>query len=964
MAAFIVDGGESSRAPRRALRMIASMLGGIGLVILSGVAAAQEPAPAEPAPAEPAPAEPAPAEPAPAEPAAAEPAPAAPAAEGEVAVEGAVTTDGAVTSATAEDGETGEVVITVDRRRKNIQDYSGTASSLGEEELSRLGIQSVREIASQVPGLQIGVQEGNTEVYIRGVGSDNNTELGDPAVAVHMDGIYLPRPRGIGSVFFDIARVEVNSGPQGTLRGRNALGGSVNIVTNEPVLGEFQANAEAAFGNYSTRRYQGMVNIPLGDKVAVRLAAYSEVHDPYWTNGGPVYHIPAAESADNYALRGTFKYQPSEAFSATLAADYLRERGTGYLGAEFNGRLTARGDVNDTPDDPSDDPFLPFDVNGIDNPRSSYLRGMTPATDLWHYGLRGNLLYDFGPLAVEALGSYRSLRYTQNTGSNSGAVFPGYGYAGANPDRYGSGYWDSRSQSVIGELRAFAPDTARLRWTVGAFYFDEDQQVFLGQTSDPADFFGGGEFNMPDVKGGSVAGYADATFDIVDSFRVLGGIRVTHEDKSRKGGLWSLMNNLPGGGAEPIRYGTEGFRYEGLDRTDYDSAVTNDLERRVQLFLNGVDSFGSRDTLPQVLCADPVEGQPRVVPNDDGIGLRCAAGVNPTLADNALTQIPQNNEVENVFVDWRAGVEFDLAADNLLYATVSTAHKAGGFNDTSPLDSPGDDGGLYYNTEYDPESVVAYEIGSKNMFLEKTLKVNASAFYYDYKDYVFQTIVAVVEDPDPMDDQEPQSSAVRQNAAGASVMGLDLDLTYALPLGLEAEVHVLLLNARFGDGTIVSDSRIGFGGTDNYLVDISDNWLPRASPITVNFSLSQLIFTDIGAFDWIVSGQTVGKHYMSVYNGEGEFLPPAPGEDYSAAALAQQALPGPNAQRLTDVVPTYTRFDLGGGWKHPDGRISIGGYVNNVLNVAYPTSIISTPGLNLRFFNPPRTAGVRFRVDW
>jgi outer membrane receptor protein involved in Fe transport len=244
------------------------------------------------------------------------------------------------------------------------------------------------------------------------------------------------------------------------------------------------------------------------------------------------------------------------------------------------------------------------------------------------------------------------------------------------------------------------------------------------------------------------------------------------------------------------------------------------------------------------------------------------------------------------------------------------------------------------------------------------LKLNASAFLYDYSDYVFQTIVAVVEDPNPDDDQEPQASAVRQNAANASVMGLDLDVTYALPFGLEAEVHVLLLNARFGEGKAVSDSRIGFGGSDNYLVDISDHWLPRASPITLNFALSQLIFTEIGAFDWIVSGQTVGKHYMTVYNGEGAFLPPAEGEEYSMAALDQQAIAGPNAQRLTDVVPTYTRFDLGAGWKHPDSRISIGGYVNNVANVAYTTSIISTPGANLRFFNPPRTAGVRVRVDW
>jgi outer membrane receptor protein involved in Fe transport len=64
------------------------------------------------------------------------------------------------------------------------------------------------------------------------------------------------------------------------------------------------------------------------------------------------------------------------------------------------------------------------------------------------------------------------------------------------------------------------------------------------------------------------------------------------------------------------------------------------------------------------------------------------------------------------------------------------------------------------------------------------------------------------------------------------------------------------------------------------------------------------------------------------------------------------------------VVPTYTRFDLGAGWTHPDGRLSINGYVNNAFNIAYATTIVSTPDLNLRFFNPPRTAGVRVRVEW
>jgi hypothetical protein len=228
---------------------------------------------------------------------------------------------------------------------------------------------------------------------------------------------------------------------------------------------------------------------------------------------------------------------------------------------------------------------------------------------------------------------------------------------------------------------------------------------------------------------------------------------------------------------------------------------------------------------------------------------------------------------------------------------------------------------------------------------------------------VFQTIVTVTEDPTPNDGMDNSSSvAVRQNAASSSVLGLDAEIAYSLPAGLEAGVRALVLDARFGDNTIVNDSRIGFDVSD-YRVDIGGNWLPRASPITLNYTLSQFLPTGAGIFNWIVSAQTRATHYMSVYNGDGHLLPQATGTEPTTQSYNDLNRPN-GAARLTDEVPTYTRFDIGIGWKHTDGRLAIDGFVNNVGNIAYATSIISTPGLNLRFYNPPRTAGVKVRVDW
>ncbi len=966
---------EGEMLMKTRLRTVGMMLGGITALAYATEAAAQTPAP-EPAPeptppsdpappADPVPVEPAPADPAPAPlPAPAEPAPAAEAVPLEAAVEPAFPAE----AGAAEGGDLDEVIVTVDRRAKNLQDYSGVASAFSEKRLTTLGISNVRELSAMVPGLQIGTQEGNTEVYIRGIGSDNNTELGDPAVALHIDGVYIPRPRGIGSMFFDIERVEVNSGPQGTLRGRNAMGGSVNIVTAQPKLGEFGANAEATFGNYALRRYTGMVNIPVGDAVAFRFAGFSEVHDPYYENAGPIHDIVPSENADAYALRGTFRYQPTVRFNATLAYDLTAERGTGYLGSNFQDALT-RMDDNGTPDDPDDDVPDPVDIHGLDNPRRTYLRGMQPSVDMKHQGGRVNLTYDAGPVIVEGLGSYRALKYQQITGSNAGLVFPGRDLSDVNTDNFSQNQWDSRSKSFIAELRLYAPDTARFRWTIGGFYFNEVQDVVLGQTTDPGVGYGGGEFNMPGVEGGSFAGYADGTFDVVESFRVLGGIRVTRETKTRNGGLWGIWVNLdrdamtdPLQAGDPVaglgRFGTEGFLYRGLNRPTYEPESYS-REDRVNFFLDGIESFGARDEVALNLCNDPLPAddpadQTRLIVNDDG-NFRCRNGIRDSVPDNIFSIVPQNNEVKNTYVDWRAGVEFDASADSLLYATVTTGHKAAGFNDTQDVGGPD-----LFNLDYDLESMISFELGSKNTFLERALRLNASAFVYRYSNMQFQTVVSVGEDPPG--DEDPPSSAVRQNAKEAAMAyGLDLDVVYRLPAGLEAEVHALFMDSSFGDGTIVNDARIGFGPDDNYLADIGGNKLPRSSAMTLNYALSQLIFTEAGSFNWMIQGQTRTTHYMTVFNGNGERLSePAPGVELTDTAEALADDP----RRLNDEVPTYTRFDVGAGWTHPDGRLSINGFVNNLTDIAYITSLNTNPGLNLRFFNPPRTAGVRVRVDW
>ena len=170
----------------------------------------------------------------------------------------------ATSTGAADSGGLQEIVVTAERHEESVQKAPLTIQVIGADSLKESGLTSAVDIAKLTTGVQIGVGGSSTQIYIRGVGDFAFNPLANPGVAFNVDGVYIARPDGLGGNFYDVARVEVLKGPQGTLYGRNANGGSINVITNEALVGETSGDFNLEYGNFNLIHTDGAVNLPVG----------------------------------------------------------------------------------------------------------------------------------------------------------------------------------------------------------------------------------------------------------------------------------------------------------------------------------------------------------------------------------------------------------------------------------------------------------------------------------------------------------------------------------------------------------------------------------------------------------------------------------------------------------------------------------------------------------------------------
>lgn len=686
------------------------------------------------------------------------------------------------TAASSIDGLT-EIVVTAEKRPSTAQRTAIALSVFDAETLTKNGVGNVQQLANFSPSINIGQAAGASVVTIRGVSSRDTTEIGDPAVAISIDGVYLQRPTGMNASFYDIERVEALRGPQGTLYGRNATGGAINILTRKPD-DKRGGYVSMDAGNYNMINVDGAVNLPVSDTLAARLSVVSRYNEGYRDTG-------VSRGDDNVARGGRlqFLWKPTDRVKVLLGGSFLHQGG---IGAVYSNRaIPVGGTLADVRPASS-----AYDATHYSQNYAGYFN-----TNI--YTVNGQVDVDLDLATLTYIGSFNQTNY-RHSWDNDANDRQGYIYSR-----------NERSGDQSHELRLASNNPIGFHWQVGAYYFNEDLDLHNRFDNTNAS---GTRVNLReyfyDVNTKSYAFFGQAGYDLTSRIKLSAGVRYSNDEKSRVGPQYvgSLTQNISNGTA-----------------------------------------------------------------------------VRPYSVENSSSKSDK--------FTYHAGIDFQVTPRNLVYAKFDTGYKAGGFNNF----------GL---GQYNPETLVAWEIGSKNRFFGNALQLNLSAYHYDYKDQQVSQYIAT------------QAATQIVNAGKSEIYGAEAELTWLVARGTQLDLSTSYLHGRFTDLAVAN-------GTSN--LSLSGNRTVQSPTWSLSGGLQH---------DFMIGGITVtprvqtqyrSGYYLTIYN------------------------------RANDYQRAFMRTDLSLTLALENTKFSLQAYVRNIENkVVISNAEQSALYGGVRYqYDAPRTYGAR-----
>jgi iron complex outermembrane receptor protein len=510
-----------------------------------------------------------------------------------------------------------EIVVTAQRRAEDVQHAALAIDVVSPLSISLASATRATDLQNFVPALRIS-ESGNAQqsLYLRSVGTLSAQSYSDPAVSFNVDGIALGRTSSMTGVMYDLNRVEVLKGPQGTLYGRNATGGAINIVPNQPKLGVTDGEVSITLGNYGEVHPEIYVNAALTDSSAARLAMTYTKHDGYQTDG--------TSDADDYAGRGQYLYQFTDDLSVRVAGDYAHDGGHNAGGTLMALQNPFTGSVTTSPygrnvgnDDPRYSALLGNQYSFISGRFFGPIQG-TLNTENKFWGFLTEITWHSPIGTLTILPAYRR--------SNLSGLGNTFGYSQIVEEQDG--------QSSL-EMRLASDNSGLIRWIVGGYYFHESIDAiyqFNQQALAP----------VQDLNTGTLskAGFARLTLAPIEDFRASAGLRYTDDRKTFDGTSRILVDVCTAAGPIP-------------------ACPTAPLVPPASSFGSLVSQLQLFPIIPNALYGSALPG--------------AANSVFPLIIK------PINDSENFTKITWHAGLEYDLAKNSLLYANWDSGYHAGGF---------------------------------------------------------------------------------------------------------------------------------------------------------------------------------------------------------------------------------------------------------------------------------------------
>lgn len=789
------------------------------------------------------------------------------------------------------------IVVTANKKEQSIQDVSLSIQAFDEEGLAEGGIDDVSRLEFLVSGVNFSFTGNDAKFNVRGANSTNTFSDNSSIVGAYVDGVYKARASQQSRAFFDVERLEFLKGPQGTLYGRNTFAGALNLYTNKPVLGEYEAGLTVGYERFDTFKGEGFINIPLGDDIAVRYAGYVQKGDGYIENLAG----PDIGQQDDKGFRISGYWEPSNNFNATVRFQHSREDGreAGLFGYTFLCRnVTPSGhtDAFGSEQDCANPNRGALGSDGTTNfAANSGLPGTGPFTisqdyvpdvDLQENVVSLELNLDVGPGSFKSISSYTDFRN----------LF-GFDFDfSANPNSVGG--FDETAEAITQELTFTSDLDGPFNFTTGAYYSYDEQffsfSIFQQTQRDdsqrgvavpvldnagnpvisngaplllpilsatplasPNTNIGGFFADSNFIESNTFGAYIQGEFEITDQLRLIGGIRYSSENKVGTGGGSNFTGDTNGDGT-------------------VDSPVT---------VLPGV--AGSSPVIPPAFSRD-------------------------VFAINRFATDANTSDTTFDSVDYRVGVEFDINDDVLLYANTATGFLSGVVNNNG--------------TVTDQQDSQVYEVGLKSLLLDGTLILNAAAHYTEYSNLLTQFQV--------IDPNTGIGVTFSENGGEIDAFGVDLELQYQPTDNLTLSLNAAYLDAQFGVFGQTSPYQLN-NGAPSAFVDLEGE-TPIFSP---EFTLSATASYDFDlGGDYGTLTPYVQFYYSDGFNTSNLFaIDPA----------TQQS--------------SYTKTDLRLVWSAPDSKYTIEAFIENIEDEAVLTRSNNNGGDDLlqSSFLFPRNYGLR-----